>query len=149
MTATHKNSAVLVHSFLRQDLRLCFIGDTSNTNKVVLNSRLHKYFIYIFKLKPSMSIQHSLQVLHQNLTRYISFNCLIFFSFYLQFKVKLDRGSIRSSPRDGSSTPYRLTQEQCGTVTPCPCLHWRLIFDPSCTEFVCPDCWHFDNGNHK
>ena len=28
---------------------------------------------------------------------------------------KLDRGSIRSSPRDGLSTPYRLTEEYCGT----------------------------------
>ena len=47
------------------------------------------------------------------------------------------RGSIRSSLRtDGLSTPYRLTKEQCSTVTPCP----------SCTEFVYPGCWHFDHG---
>ena len=25
-------------------------------------------------------------------------------------------------------------------------LHWRPTFSPSCTEFVYPGCWHFDNG---
>ena len=29
---------------------------------------------------------------------------------------------------------------------PCPCLHGRPTFGPSCTEFVYPGCWHFDNG---
>ena len=34
---------------------------------------------------------------------------------------------IRSSPRDGLSTPY------------------RSAFGSSCTKFVYPECWHFDN----
>ena len=51
-----------------------------------------------------------------------------------------------SSPRDGLSTPYRQTKEQCETVPPCPCLHGRPTFGPSCTEFVYPGCWDFDNG---
>ena len=43
---------------------------------------------------------------------------------------KLDRGSIRSSPRYGLSTPYRLTMEQCWTVPLCPCLHGTSAFGP-------------------
>ena len=39
-----------------------------------------------------------------------------------------------------------MTNEQCLTVTPCPYPHWRPAFYPSCTEFVYPGCWHFDNG---
>ena len=35
----------------------------------------------------------------------------------------LDRGSIRSSLRDGLSTPYRMTKEQCWTVALCPYPH--------------------------
>ena len=27
-----------------------------------------------------------------------------------------------------------------------PCLHGRPTVRPSCTEFVYPGCWHFDNG---
>ena len=42
--------------------------------------------------------------------------------------MKLDLGSIRSSLRDGLSTPYRLTKEQCQTT------------------FVYPGCGHFDKG---
>ena len=45
----------------------------------------------------------------------------------MKVKQRLDRGSIRSSLRDGLSTPY------------------RSAFSSSCTEFVCPECWHFDN----
>ena len=41
--------------------------------------------------------------------------------------MQLDRGSIRSSTRDGLSTPF------------------RSAFSSSCTEFVYPECWHFDN----
>ena len=56
--------------------------------------------------------------------------------------------SIRSSPRDGLSSPYRLTNKglvwDCSTM---PCLHGRPTVDPSCTEFVYPGCWHFDNGD--
>ena len=47
---------------------------------------------------------------------------------------------------DGLSTPYRLTKEKCLTVIPCPYPHWRPAFGPSCTEFVYPGCWHFDNS---
>ena len=50
-----------------------------------------------------------------------------------------------SSPRDGLTTPYRKTKKYCETVPPCPCLHGRPTFGPSCTEFVYPGCWHFDN----
>ena len=42
--------------------------------------------------------------------------------------MKLDLGSIRSSLRDGLSTPYRLTKEQCQTT------------------FDYPGCGHFDKG---
>ena len=35
---------------------------------------------------------------------------------------------------------------QSPTVPPCPCLHGRPTVGPSCTEFVYPECWHFDNG---
>ena len=38
-----------------------------------------------------------------------------------------------------------MTKEQYWTV-PCPTLHWRSAFGPSCMEFVHPGCWHFDNG---
>ena len=62
------------------------------------------------------------------------------------FEMELDPGSIRSSPRDGLSTPYRLTKEQCLTVPPCPYLHGRTAFGPSCTVFVYPGCWYIDNG---
>ena len=48
---------------------------------------------------------------------------------------KLDWGSIRSSLRDDLSTPYKSTKEE-----------WIPSFGPSCTEFVFPGCWHFDNG---
>ena len=63
-----------------------------------------------------------------------------------EFKYLLDLGSIRSSPRDGLRTPYRLTKEQCLTVPPCPYLHGRTAFGPSCTVFVYPGCWYIDNG---
>ena len=53
---------------------------------------------------------------------------------------KLDQGLIRSSLMGGSRTPYRLTKEQCLTVTPCPYPHGGPAFDPSCTEFVYPEC---------
>ena len=36
--------------------------------------------------------------------------------------------------------------EQWLTVPPCSYLHGRPAFGPSCTEFVYPGCWHFDNG---
>ena len=36
-------------------------------------------------------------------------------------------------------------QEQCKTVPPCSFQHGRPAFGPSCTEFVFPECWHFDN----
>ena len=32
------------------------------------------------------------------------------------------------------------------TFSTCPFPHWRPAFGPSCTEFVYPGCWHFDNG---
>ena len=44
------------------------------------------------------------------------------------------------------STPYRMTKKQCWTVPPGSYLHGRPAFGPSCTEFVYPGCWHFDNG---
>ena len=56
----------------------------------------------------------------------------------LENRKNLDRGLIRSSLRDGLSTPDRLTKEQCLTVTPYPHPLWRPAFDPSCTEFVWP-----------
>ena len=46
----------------------------------------------------------------------------------------------------GLSTPYGLTKEQCWTVPPCSYLLGRPAYGPSCTEFVHPGCWHFDNG---
>ena len=66
------------------------------------------------------------------------FLCLLLF-------IKLDQGWIRSNLTYGLSTPYRLTKEQCWTVTPCPYPHRRPAIGPSCTEFVYPRCWHFDN----
>ena len=65
------------------------------------------------------------------------------------YKYQLDRGSIRSSPKFGLSTPYRLDYlwEQCWTVPPCSFLHGRPEFGPTCTEFVYPGGWHFDNGS--
>ena len=36
--------------------------------------------------------------------------------------------------------------EHCWTVPPFSYLHGRPAFGPSCTEFVYPQCWHFDNG---
>ena len=48
---------------------------------------------------------------------------------------KLDRGSIRSSPRYGLSTPCKLTKEWCWTVPPSSYLHNGPALDPSCTEF--------------
>ena len=39
--------------------------------------------------------------------------------------LKLDRGLIRASHRDGLSIPYRMTKEQCWTFTPCPNTHKR------------------------
>ena len=53
------------------------------------------------------------------------------------FSADLDRGSIKSSLRDGS-TPCRLT--------PCSYPHWRPTFGPSWTEFVYPGCCHLDYG---
>ena len=32
------------------------------------------------------------------------------------------------------------------TVPPCPCPHGRPTAGPSCTEFLYPGWWHFDNG---
>ena len=68
----------------------------------------------------------------------------------MNYNSKLDRGSIRSSPRDGKNTPYRLTKELCGTVPPCPCLHGRwetyIWFHPALNKYVYPGCSHFDNG---
>ena len=58
---------------------------------------------------------------------------------------KLDRGSIRSSPRYGLSTPYSLTIRNSASVLPCSFQHGRPAFGTSCTEFVYPECWHFDN----
>ena len=48
---------------------------------------------------------------------------------------ELNQGSLRSSPRYGLSTTYRLTQKQCWTVPPCSYLCGRPPFCPSCTEF--------------
>ena len=56
--------------------------------------------------------------------------------------MRLDRGSIRSSPRYGLSTPYRLTKEQCWTVPPCSYLHGvRPALGPSSR---CPPKFFFD-----
>ena len=44
-------------------------------------------------------------------------------SFRLNPRLKLDPGSIRTSPRDGLSTPYRKTKEKCRTVPLCPSAH--------------------------
>ena len=46
---------------------------------------------------------------------------------------KIDRGSIRSSPRNGLSTLHRLSKEECGTVLPYPCLH---LVHPALNLFV-------------
>ena len=58
---------------------------------------------------------------------YTTVNSYLYPSIQMTIIHKLDRGSIRSSPRDGLSTPY------------------RSAFGSSCTEFVYPECWHFDN----
>ena len=50
---------------------------------------------------------------------------------------------IRSSPRYGLSTPYRLTKKQCWTVPPCSYLQGRPAFGPSGNEAQILD---FDNG---
>ena len=55
-----------------------------------------------------------------------------------ELNIKLDRGSIRSSPRYGLSTPYGLTKEQYWTVPPCSYLQGRPAFGP---ELVHPGCW--------
>ena len=58
-----------------------------------------------------------------------------------QIKIKLDRGSIRSSLRNS-----------VGTITitpPWSYSHWRPRLCPSCNEFVFPGCWYFDNGMIK
>ena len=62
---------------------------------------------------------------------------------------QLDRGAIRSSLRDGSSIPYRLSSGvvwDCSTMTLSTWETYICIFGPSCTEFVYSGCWHFDNG---
>ena len=56
----------------------------------------------------------------------------------MYWKGKLDRESIRSSPRYGLSTPYGLTKEQCWIVPPCFYLQGRPAFGP---ELVHPGCW--------
>ena len=58
------------------------------------------------------------------------------------FKKKLDRGSIRSSPRYGLSTPYRSSIRNSAKL-----FHQVLAFGLSCTELVYPKCWHFDNAS--
>ena len=100
-------------------------------------------------------------ILEGNLKQTVLYTCSTIMNFILEGKLcftetkrlcritlqsfKLDRGLIRSSPRFGLSTPYRFTKEQCWTVPPCSYLHGRPAFGPSCTEFVYPECWHFDN----
>ena len=54
---------------------------------------------------------------------------------------KLDRGSIRSSPRYGLSTPYRLTIRNSARL-----FHHVLFNMGDLSEFVYPECWYFDNG---
>ena len=65
----------------------------------------------------------------------------------LSFKMnrKLDLGSIRSSPRKGLSTPYRLTIWNSARLFHHVFFNMGPAFGPSCTEFVCPECCHFDN----
>ena len=46
---------------------------------------------------------------------------------YIHSRIQLDRGSIRSSPRDGLSTPQRQTKEQCWTVPLCHSLHAHAL----------------------
>ena len=61
-------------------------------------------------------------------------------------KISTRPGSKGSSPRYSLSPPFSLTKEQCWTVPQCSYLHGRPAFGPSCTEFVYPGSWHFDNG---
>ena len=72
------------------------------------------------------------------LNKVYSFSCFC----NLDCMLLLDRGSIRSSPRYGLSTPYRLTIRNSAKLFH---QHGRPAFGPSCTEFVYPECWHFDN----
>ena len=63
---------------------------------------------------------------------------------YLEvFKCLLDRGSIMLSPRYGLSTPDRLIKRNCAR------LFYHVLFNmgdgSTCTEFVYPECQHFDN----
>ena len=57
--------------------------------------------------------------------------------------LELDRGSLRSSLRYGLSTPYRLRLTIRNSAPSVP--RGIPAFGPSCTEFVYPECWHFDN----
>ena len=45
----------------------------------------------------------------------------------------------------GISTPYKLTIRNSARLFHCSFQHGRPAFGPSCTEFVYPECWHFDN----
>ena len=45
----------------------------------------------------------------------------------------------KTRPRYGLSTPYSYP------VPTCSFQHGRPAFGPSCTAFVYPECWHFDN----
>ena len=58
---------------------------------------------------------------------------------------KLNRGSIKSSLRDGLSTPYRLSKEECLTHI---LIHiGDLHFVPPALNLSILDAvWHFDNG---
>ena len=61
--------------------------------------------------------------------------------------ITIDQGQIRSSPRYGLSTPYRLTMEQCWMVPP---IHHVLVYMGDLhlflPEFVYPGCCYFVNG---
>ena len=54
-----------------------------------------------------------------------------------------DTLGISRAKADGSVVT--LLWEQCWTVAPYPNPYWRPAFGPSCTEFVYPGYWHFDN----
>ena len=92
---------------------------TTTLSKEVHMKRLHEYLRYPCPHCPKgFSWKYYL-------TRHVACHQRIKEKPKVKTSVKLDRGSIRSSPRDGVSTPS--------------------AFGSSCTEFVCPECWHFDN----
>ena len=61
------------------------------------------------------------------------------------FKEKMDNLDTLFEKFEQLLTTLLLSVLQPGHDAVSPCLHRRPTFGPSCTEFVYPGCWHFDN----